>query len=123
MKSLLQSCDLCLIQEHWLFRENLGSLLISNDFLLVSVEWTPLSFSLDVPLVDAALCIANLFLQLFVYRIFTNSNRLCAVSISLNNVSTNSSFVVLLICVYLPTDYSNAASQSAFSESLSDFVN
>ena len=35
----------------------------------------------------------------------------------MNNVSTNSSFVVL-ICVYLPTDYSNAASQSSFSESL-----
>ena len=35
---LLQSCDLCFIQEHWLFREHLGSLNISNDFLSVGVS-------------------------------------------------------------------------------------
>ena len=34
------------------------------------------------------------------------------------NVGVKSSFVILLVCVYLPTDYSNAASQLAFSESL-----
>ena len=35
---LLQSCDLCFIKEHWLFREHLGSLNTSNDFLSVGVS-------------------------------------------------------------------------------------
>ena len=38
VKLLLQSSDLCFIQEHWLFREHLSSLNISNDFLSVSVS-------------------------------------------------------------------------------------
>ena len=36
----------------------------------------------------------------------------------MNNTRDNSPFVILLICVYLPTDYSTVASHSAFSESL-----
>ena len=38
VQSLLQSCDICLIQEHWLLRENLDSLIISDDFLSVGVS-------------------------------------------------------------------------------------
>ena len=34
VQSLLQSCDICLIQEHWLLCENLDSLIISDDFFL-----------------------------------------------------------------------------------------
>ena len=52
-----------------------------------------------------------------VRRIFTDSKRLCAISITLNNARDDSSFVILLICVYLPTDYSTVV-HSAFSESL-----
>ena len=121
VKSILQYCDLCLIQEHWLFRENLDSLLISNDFLSVSVSGMDSSQLLSGRPFGGCCIMYRKALSAAVRRIFTNSNRLCAVSISLNNVSTNSSFVVL-ICVYLPTDYSNAASQSAFSESLREVL-
>ena len=38
VQSLLQSCDICLIQEHWLLHENLDSLIISDDFLSVGVS-------------------------------------------------------------------------------------
>ena len=38
VQSLLQSCDICLIQEHWLLCENLDSLIISDDFLSVGVS-------------------------------------------------------------------------------------
>ena len=38
VQSLLQSCDICLVQEHWLLRENLDSLIISDDFLFVGVS-------------------------------------------------------------------------------------
>ena len=34
----VQSCDICLIQEHWLLCENLDSLIISDDFLSVGVS-------------------------------------------------------------------------------------
>ena len=34
VQSLLQSCDIYLIQEHWLLRENLDSLIISDFFLI-----------------------------------------------------------------------------------------
>ena len=51
-------------------------------------------------------------------RIFTSSQRLCAISLTLHNFLDNSPFVILFVCVYLPTDYSTAASHSAFVESL-----
>ena len=37
--NLLKSCDLCLIQEHWLLSEHLGALnSVSNDFLSIGVS-------------------------------------------------------------------------------------
>ena len=38
VQSLLQSCGICLVQEHWLLHENLDSLTISDDFLSVGVS-------------------------------------------------------------------------------------
>ena len=38
VKFLLQSCDLCFIQEHWLYRDHLEALNISEDFLSVGVS-------------------------------------------------------------------------------------
>ena len=55
-----------------------------------------------------------------IHRIFTSSQCLCAISLTLHNFLDNSPFfiVILFVCVYLPTDYSTAASHSAFAESL-----
>ena len=35
---LLQSCDVCLIQEHWLLHEQLSLLSVNNDFLSSGVS-------------------------------------------------------------------------------------
>ena len=118
MKSLLQSCDICLIQEHWLFQENLDSLRTSNDFLSVGVSGMDSSqFLAGLPFGGCCILYRKT-LSTAVRRIFTHSKRFCAISITFNNIGVKSSFVVLLVCIYLPTDYSNAASQLAFSESL-----
>ena len=118
VQSLLQSCDICLIQEHWLLRENLDSLIISDDFLSVGVSGMDSSILLSGrPFGDCGILYRK-SLSSVVRRIFTDSKCLCAISITLNNSCDNSPFVILLICVYLPTDYSTAASHSAFSESL-----
>ena len=36
--SLLNSCDICLIQEHWLLPDHLGALNISDDFLSFGIS-------------------------------------------------------------------------------------
>ena len=118
VQSLLQSCDICLIQEHWLLRENLDSLIISDDFLSVGVSGMDSSILLSGRPFGGCGILYRKSLSSVVRRIFTDSKRLCAISITLNNSCDNSPFVILLICVYLPTDYSTAASHSAFSESL-----
>ena len=118
MKSLLQSCDICLIQEHWLFRENLDSLLISNDFRSVGVSGMDSSQLLSGRPFGGCCILYRKALSTAVRRIFSHSKRFCAISITFNSTSVKSSFVVLLVCVYLPTDYCNTTSQSAFSESL-----
>ena len=118
VKSLLQSCDICLIQEHWLFRENLDSLLISNDFRSVGVSGMDSSQLLSGRPFGGCCILYRKALSTAVRRIFSHSKRFCAISITFNSTSVKSSFVVLLVCVYLPTDYYNTTSQLAFSESL-----
>ena len=53
-------------------------------------------------------------------RIFTSSQRLCTISLTLHNSLDNSPFAILFVCVYLPTDYSNVASHTAFPESIGE---
>ena len=118
VQSLLQSCDIWLIQEHWVLRENLDSLIISDDFLSVGVSGMDSSILLTGRPFGGCGILYRKSLSSVVRKIFTDSNRLCAISITLNNSCDNSPFVILLICVYLPTDYSTVASHSAFSESL-----
>ena len=65
VQSLLQSCDICLIQEHWLLCENLDSLIISDDFLSVGVSGMDSSiyFLLVALLVAVVFYTVNLFPQ------------------------------------------------------------
>ena len=114
VQSLLQSCYICLIQEHWLLRENLDSLIISDDFLSIGVSGIDSSILLTGRPFGGCGILYRKSLSSVVRRIFADSNCLCAISITLNNSCDNSPFVILLICVYLPTDYSTAASHSGF---------
>ena len=118
VQSLLQSCDICLVEEHWLLHENLDSLIISDDFLSVGVSGMDSSVLITGHPFGGCGILYRKSLSSAVHSIFTYSKRLCPISITLNNVHDNSPFVILLICVYLPTDYSTVASHSAFSESL-----
>ena len=79
------------------------------------MEWTPPYFLL-VALFGGCGILYLKSLPSVIRRIFTDSKLLCAISITLN-ARDNLPFVILLICVYLPTDYSTVASHSAFSES------
>ena len=118
VKSLLESCDVCFIQEHWLFREHLGSLNISNDFLSVGVSGMDSSEILCGRPFGGCGILYCKSLSPLIRRIFTSSQHLCAISLTFHNFLDNSPFVILFVCIYLPTDYSTAASHSAFVESL-----
>ena len=120
VKLLLQSCDLCFIQEHWLFREHLGSLNISNDFLSVGVSGMDSSEILVGRPFGGCGILYRKSLSPVIRRIFTSSQRLCAISLTLHNSLDNSPFAILFVCVYLPTDYSNVASHTAFAESIGE---
>ena len=120
VKLLLQSCDLCFVQEHWLFREHLGSLNISNDFLSVGVSGMDSSEILVGRPFGGCGILYRKSLSPVIRRIFTSSQRLCAISLTLHNSLDNSPFAILFVCVYLPTDYSNVASHTAFAESIGE---
>ena len=110
VQSLLQSCDICLIQEHWLLRENLDSLIISDDFLSVGVSGMDSSLLLTGRPFGGCCILYRKSLSSVVHRIFTDSNRLCAISTThvITPYLSSSSFV----SIYLPTDYSTVASHS-----------
>ena len=99
VQSLLQSCDICLIQEHWLLRENLDSLITSDDFLSVGVSSMDSSILLSGRPFGGCGILYRKSLSPVVHRIFTDSKCLCAISITLKNSCDNSPFVILLICL------------------------
>ena len=117
VKSLLHSIYIRLIQEHWLLCENLQSLVISSDFLSVGVSGMDSSQLVTGRPCGGCSILHRKPLSPLVQRIFTHSKRLCAILITLNNSCEKSPFV-LLICVYLPTDYFYWCFSSGFSESL-----
>ena len=95
VQSLLQSCDICLIQEHWLLRENLNSLIISDDFVSVGVSGMDSSILLSGRPFGGCGILYCKSLSSVVRRLFTDSKRFCAISITLNNSCDNSPFVIL----------------------------
>ena len=64
VSDLLSSCDILLIQEHWLFRENFNVLNISDQFIYTAISGMDSSNLLVVGclLSAALLCIASLYL-------------------------------------------------------------
>ena len=84
VQSLLQSCDICLIQEHWLLHENLDSLIISDDFLSV----------LHLCLFAHCLFYCCFSFRIFL-RVFVNY-----MVLSLQNILTILSLLVILMLVF-----------------------
>ena len=111
VSDLLNICDICLIQEHWLFNEQLHNLNIDNEFLLCGVSGMDSSVLLHGrPFGGCAKSLAG-----SVNMIRTDSNRFCAVKLTDSHGSR-----VLLINVYLSTDYGTSGSHSDYLHSLGE---
>ena len=106
---LLQSCDICFIQEHWLLHEQLNLLNIHCDFLSTGVSGMDSSeFHLGRPFGGCAILYRRSFLS-HVSRLDTSSKRFCSVLLrDRRGVST------LCICVYLPHNDGSVASHNDF---------
>ena len=114
ISKLLTEFDICFIQEHWLLKEQLGSLLISNDFLSIANSGMD-SFKLlkGRPYGGTAILFRK-NLTPFVKRINCNAKRFCGFILELSSFLNYSPFSILCISVYLPTDYGNPESNSQF---------
>ena len=76
---LLQSCDICFVQEHWLLHEQLNLLNIHCDFLSTGVSGMDSSeFHLGRPFSGCAILQRRSFLS-HVSRLDTSSKRFCSV--------------------------------------------
>ena len=103
------SYDICLIQEHWLFSDHLNQLNFNPDFLSVGVSGMESSILLcGRPFGGCAICFRKLLIS-SVTMLSTNAKRFCAISLS-----DQSGYTVLLICVYLPTEYDTLSSRDDF---------
>ena len=114
VKSLLHDLDLLLIQEHWLFEENLASLNISPDFASFGVSGMDSSVLLSGRPYGGCGFLIRKSLLPFISQIRSGSNRFCALIINDNGNRT------LVINVYLPTNYGNVHSEDLFMESLAE---
>ena len=115
VSDLLSSCDILLIQEHWLFQENFNVLNISDQFIYTAVSGMDSSnFLVGCPFGGCAIMYRKSLLAC-VKSIPTNSRRFCAVRLIDSNNST-----ILLINVYMPIDYGTSVSNVEFISCLSE---
>ena len=107
VKTLLEDFDLLLIQEHWLFTENLSLLNVNLIFhLLELVVWKAV-FLTGRPYGGCVFLIRKSLLP-FTGLITSASNRFCALLLTINWVKT------LVINLYVPTNYGNMDSEQLY---------
>ncbi len=109
VSDLLDSHDICVIQEHWLFTEHLMELNFNPDFRMVGVSGMDSSTLLYGRPYEGCAILFRKSLSDSITVFCTNANRFCAV-----RLCDNRGHSVLLICVYLPTDYNNRSSRDEF---------
>lgn len=112
---LLESCDICFVQKHWLLPDHLHLLNINCDFISIGISG----------MVCTELCTGRPFggcaifyrksLHSSVTRLNSPSKRFCAISLS-----DDSNFNTLLISVYFPTNYGTDASNDEYLFTLGD---
>ena len=94
---LLQSSDICLIQEHWLLSEQLNRLNIHDDFISTGASGMDSAVLLHGRPYGGCAIIYRRSLLPHITRLNTISKRFCSILLSdSKGVST------LIICVYLP---------------------
>ena len=110
MNDILDSIDLCFLQEHWLISDQLHKLNINCDFLSTSVSGVDSSLFLVGRPFGGYAILYRKSLSLSISLIPVSSNRFCAIK-----VSTLDGGTLLMFCVYMPyenhlssfTDYLN----------------
>ena len=118
--TLLKSVDLCFIQEHWLLPEHLGALDISDDFISIGVSGMDSSELLAGRPYGGCGILYRKSLSQSISRLRCCSKRFCALTLTLTNPITSSTFNTLLFNVYLPTDYNTCGSNNAFLETVAE---
>ena len=114
VSNLMNDCDICLIQEHWLFKEQLQCLNISDQFSSIAVSGMVTSeFVAGRPYGGCAILYRK-SLSNVIKTIKSSSARFCAISL------TCSSMLTLLVCVYLPTNYGTSQSHDLYLEVLGE---
>ncbi len=109
VSDLLDSHDICVIQEHWLFADHLNELNFNSDFLSVGVSGMDSSVLLyGRPFGGCAIFVRKSLIG-SVTTLSTNAKRFSAV-----RLSDHSGHSFLLVCVYLPTDYGRSSSNDEF---------
>ena len=106
VSALLNSLDLCLIQEHWLLSEHLGTLDISDEFISIGVSSMDSSDLLVGRSYGGCIIICCKSLSSSIRMLNSCSKRFCAVSLlsRSTNAISNYTFNTLIINAYLPTD-------------------
>ena len=117
---LLQSCDLCCIQEHWLLPDNLDALNLSNDFLSIGISGMESAELLAGRPFGRCAILYRKTLSPFISRVPSLSKRFCAIFLRLLDPSINSIINTLLINVYLPTNYNTDNSDNLFLETIAE---
>jgi hypothetical protein len=103
-----------MIQDHWLFSEQLQSLNVSDEFSSIVVSGMfSTEFIAGCPFGGCAILYCKSHAK-FISTIKPGSTRFCAISFTYNSIS------ILLICVYLPTNYGTSQSHNLYLEVLGE---
>ena len=104
-----------MIQEHWLFRENLHALNFSDQFVYTAVSGMESNHLQPRRPFGGCAILCHKSLLSCITPIRTNSKRFCAVHLSDSNNAS-----ILLVNVYVPTDYRTSVSELEFISCLSE---
>ncbi len=109
VRDLLKSCDICMIQEHWLLREQLNVLDVDNVFLSIGVSGMDSSKLLHGRPFGGCAILYRRSLTSHIAHRNCPSKRFCALLLT-DNVGVST----LLICVYLPFNDGSSGSHNDF---------
>ncbi len=115
LRDIMNSFDLCLIQERWLFDEQLFNMNIDSDFLSFGVSGMDSSVLLHGRQFGGCAFLFRKSLAASINTLQTDSKRFCALKL-IDSDNTE----LLLINVYLPTDYGTSESYSDFLQFLGE---
>ena len=106
LPDLLDACDICFIQEHWLFTEHLSDLnSVNNEFTFVGVSGMDSGILLcGRPYGGCGIIYCKSLFFSYVKTLHTGSNHFCSIKLC-DSVGTS----FLLIYVYLPTVFQSSS--------------